>query len=97
MKRVVLTPKARADLKNIAHFTWPRWGREQGIKYLSMLDECFQRLAETPGLGRRRNELRDGYRSLPFGGHVIFYRQIADDRIEVVRVLHGSMDVEGHL
>ncbi len=97
MKRVVLTPKARADLKSIARFTWARWGREQAIRYLSMFDDCFHRLGEAPGLGRECSEIRPGYRKLPLGGHVIFYRSIADNRVQVVRILHGRMDVDDHL
>jgi toxin ParE1/3/4 len=97
MKKVVLTPRARADLKSIARFTWSRWGREQGLRYLALLDDCFRRLGETPDLGRECSEIRQGYRKLLLGGHVIFYRKIADNRVEIVRILHGRMDVEEHL
>ena len=94
MQKYTLTRKARADLKYIARFTWSRWGREQGVKYLTLLDEGFRRLGETPLLGRDCSDIRSGYRKLPVGGHVIYYR-LTDGMIEIVRILHGSMDVEG--
>jgi toxin ParE1/3/4 len=31
------------------------------------------------------------------GRHLIFYRQLSEDAIEIVRILHGRMDIETHL
>jgi toxin ParE1/3/4 len=53
-------------------------------------------LATTPQLGAARDAIRPGYRSARQGRHLIFYREIPDG-IEVVRVLHESMDIERHL
>jgi toxin ParE1/3/4 len=92
-----LTNKAKADLKAIGHYTQSKWGRAQRDKYLTMLDECFQDLAEDPLKGKDCSEIREGYRKYNAGSHVIFYRQIAAGTIEIVRVLHGRMDVERHL
>ncbi|HAS8147395.1 type II toxin-antitoxin system RelE/ParE family toxin, partial [Vibrio vulnificus] len=33
------------------------------------------------------------YRKFPQGSHVIFYRQIGSQNIEIIRILHKSMDV----
>ena len=38
-----------------------------------------------------------GYRKLNVGSHVIFYRQTHTDMIEIVRILHGHMDIETRL
>jgi len=43
-------------------------------------------------MGRTRDELVPGLRSLPFGRYVIFYRAL-DDGSEIVRVLHGARDL----
>jgi len=40
------------------------------------------------------DEIRPGYRKFPRGSHVIFYRSATDCMIEIVRVLHRSMDIE---
>lgn len=92
-----LTEQAKKDLKSIARYTQETWGRIQRNKYLAALDKRFHRLAETPELGRPCDEIREGYRKLYEGRHVIFYRSVAADEIEIVRVLHGSMDIESHL
>jgi len=56
-------------------------------------DEQFRVLATQPMLGRARDELAPGMRSLPFGRYVIFHVPL-DDGIDVVRVLHGARDVD---
>jgi len=35
-----------------------------------------------------------GYRT---GQHIIFYRVVTEKEIEVVRVLHGMMDMKSHI
>ena len=45
-----------------------------------------------PELGRPRPEVYSGIRSLLCRNHLIFYR-IRPDAIEVLRILHGSMDL----
>ena len=52
----------------------------------------FASLARTPGMGRRRTDLRLDLRSLAVGNHVIFYREL-EPSIEIVRVLHGAMNL----
>lgn len=44
-------------------------------------------------MGRSREDIYPNVRSNPAGRDVIFYIPI-DDSIEVVRVLHGSRDIE---
>jgi toxin ParE1/3/4 len=54
-------------------------------------------LAENPFNGKDCSEIRSDYRKFYVGSHSIFYRQIVADSIEIVRVLHGHMDVKNHL
>ncbi len=94
MTKFILTKRAMADLVDIGRYTQERWGHEQRNKYLSMLDSCFQQLAESPTKGRDCSDIRHGYRKINVGSHVVFYRQKRNDEIEIVRVLHGRMDIE---
>ena len=41
-------------------------------------------------------DIRSGYRKTACGSHMIYFRQDGDD-IEVIRILHQSMDVGRHL
>lgn len=97
MPSFTLTNMAKADLKEIAKFTQNRWGREQRDLYLQMLDVSFHQLAANPLKGNDCGDIRVGYRKLVAGSHVIFYRQTLVDAIEIVRVLHGRMDIETRL
>jgi len=97
MPAFTLTNMAKSDLKEIAKFTQNRWGSEQRNLYLQMLDVSFQQLAATPLKGKDCSDIRIGYRKLNTGSHVIFYRQALSDAIEIVRILHGDMDIETRL
>jgi toxin ParE1/3/4 len=94
----VLTLKAKEDLKAIARYTQDTWGREQRNRYLAELDRSFRALATDPLKGRDCGDILPGYRKHKVGRHWVFYRRIdADDHIEIVRVLHGRMDVRARM
>ena len=61
--------------------------------WVDRLDAKLRLLAPQPLMGRSRDELSPGVRSLPFGRYVIFYLPLADG-IDVVRVLHSARDIE---
>ena len=97
MKPFNLTQKAKADLKEIAKFTMKRWGREKRNLYLKQFDEAFFLLAERrPSIGKLCDEIREGYRKFPQGSHIIFFKQIDKNQINIIRILHKSMDVDIH-
>ena len=54
----------------------------------------FPRLAEFPEMGRERTELAASMRSFPVGRYIIFYR-LGELGIAIVRILHGTRDIEG--
>lgn len=97
MPRFVLTKLARADLKSIARYTADTWGRDQRNRYLALLDGCFHELANNPCKGKDCGYIRPGYRKQTVGRHVVFYRELDADYVEIVRILHERMDVESHL
>ena len=94
MKPFDLTRKARADLRVIAIFTEEQWGVEQRNLYIKQFDDTFHMLAASPLMGKRCDEVMPGYRKFPQGSHVVFYKEGSHCVIEVVRILHKSMDVE---
>nr|WP_298414184.1 type II toxin-antitoxin system RelE/ParE family toxin [uncultured Halomonas sp.] len=97
MPNFKLSKKAKADLKTIARYTEREWGREQRNHYILQFDQCFHRLAENPNLGRTCDEISPGYRQHTQGSHIIFYRQVPEDVVEIIRILHKRMLPEGHL
>lgn len=92
MSLVLKLPQAQEDLLDI----WLHIAADSPFhadRFLDLLDEKMRLLADTPGIGRSRAELSPGLRGLPAGNYVIFYRQVSTG-IEIVRVLHGSRDIE---
>jgi plasmid stabilization system protein ParE len=45
---ISVSDEARADIEGITAYTKANWGWRQADKYLSQLEEAFDRLAEYP-------------------------------------------------
>ncbi|MCG2635379.1 MAG: type II toxin-antitoxin system RelE/ParE family toxin [Gammaproteobacteria bacterium] len=88
-----LSARAKSDLKNIARQTQKQWGRQQRNVYLKQFDVVFAMLAQSPEIGKEIDFVRAGYRKFPQASHVIFYRLGSESRVEIIRILHKSMDV----
>ena len=93
MSDYILSPEAVVDLQNIYDFTEGEWGEAQAAKYLTEIYAVFDRLTRYPQIGRQRGELAGGLRSIPTGMHVIYFMPWKKD-VAIVRVLHGSREVE---
>jgi toxin ParE1/3/4 len=90
-----LSKEARDDLKEIKNYTRMTWGDKQTQEYLSEIKNGLETLLMSPELGKSRNEIFEGVRSLGIGRHIVFYRLGKTD-IEVARILHNRMDVTRH-
>ena len=91
-----LSQAAQDDLREIKRFSQMNWGKQQTQNYLSDTQTRLKSLTATPEIGKKRDAILPGLRSLSVGNHVIFYR-IGDSSIEIARILHKRMDVEIHL
>jgi len=91
-----LRPKARSDIDTIWDYTIKTWGVQQARRYIAGLRDVCIELADNPELGKCRDELHKGLRGYPSGKHVGCYLT-GNKGIDVVRILHGSMDTHRHL
>jgi toxin ParE1/3/4 len=91
-----LTRKAKSDLDDIWNYTQIRWGAEQADIYIDILYNRFLWLTRNPSLWRQRDDIVEGLYSYHESSHIIFFRRY-DKGIEIVRILHGRMDVQRHL
>ena len=62
-------------------------------QFLDRVASIGRKLAQWPGLGKARPELRRDLRSFPADNYLVYYR-VRTDVIEIVRVLHGRRDVD---
>ena len=95
MRDVVIRPRAREDLKGIWRYSFNEWGEVQADKYLAEIEAGIAKLKHNPKLGRPRETLRAGYRSLQVSQHIVFY-VLTPSLIRVIRVLHAQMDPDHH-
>lgn len=92
----ILSNEADSDLDEIFDYTEDEHGFNQAVKYLSDLESVFWQLVKHPKLGRERKELKKDIYSISEQEHTIFH-QIKSDHILIVRVLHGSRDIQKFL
>jgi toxin ParE1/3/4 len=92
------TPQADADLDSIWRYIALQSGSyEVADRFIDAIVERFLLLAEYPHIGRARDEdLRPGLRSFPVGDYIILYR-MHDQHVLILRVLHGSRDIQALL
>ena len=92
MGRVTRRPQANIDIFDI----WEYIAEDsvaEADRWVDQLDEKFLLWATQPMMGRIRDELAAGMRSFGFGRYVVFFTPLAGG-IDVVRVLHGSRDID---
>jgi toxin ParE1/3/4 len=86
-----LSTAAESDIQVLFQSSQLMFGARQTDLYMAGLGRAFQNLAETPGMGRRADELKAGFFRSRYQSHVIFYTR-EPSRIVIQRVLHGRMD-----
>jgi len=92
-KQIRFSELSRADLQQIYRYV-SNDSLARGRKLVVEITQCCeQTIAEYPQIGRVRSEIWHDLRSLVFKRYVIFYREV-DEAIEIVRILHGSRDVD---
>ena len=96
MLRIVNSELAEVDLLEIWLYTAEEWNLSQADSYLAQLSNTLKNLMDHPEIGKDRSDLRKGYRSLLINHHLAFYRLVGDE-IQIMRVLHESVDLEKHL
>lgn len=96
MMGYVLSPAAQADLETIWDYTVKHWGEAQAERYTRDIQAACEALSNGTLISRSADEIRKGYHKVAVGSHVIFYRQ-RSDAVEIVRILHQSMDVGRHI
>jgi toxin ParE1/3/4 len=94
-RKLLLSPRAEADLVDIGSYIADD-NPARAMSFILELRDFMQKVAANPFIGRPRDDLRMGLRSVPFIGYnyVIYYRVISQRAgIKVERVLHGARDV----
>ena len=100
--RVHYTPRAQQEIDDQAEYFGRHASPAVAERFLQGVEESATRLSEMPEAGspwESRDARLAGIRSWPVAGFrklLMFYR-VHEDRVEVLRLLHGSQRLERRL
>ncbi|MDL2303444.1 type II toxin-antitoxin system RelE/ParE family toxin [Dysgonomonas sp. OttesenSCG-928-D17] len=92
-----ISKEALKDIEHIWLYTFENWSVEQADRYYRLIMDEIEYLSLNFSAGRDSGYIKEGYRSSKVKSHLIFYKKSKDGIVEVVRILHESMDVENRL
>ena len=96
MANYVLSPEATRSIAEIDTYTAKQFGPKQAIRYLESVLDRLEFIAEDPERGMHRPELNVDCFSYFVGSHTVYYRVVAE-RVQVIDILHQSMEPARHL
>ncbi len=96
MARCRFTPLAKQDLKEINRFI-ALDNPDAARRFIALLKQKCQTLAEFPELGRSWDDLGIALRSFTVRDYLIFYRPGEKSGVEVIAVASGYRDMETFL
>ncbi len=91
-----LSALAKDDLRDIAQYTFTRYGERQVDIYLQALYDGMELLTENPEIGHRRDDIPESYKSLVIEKHVLIFT-VQDESIIIARILYQGPDMQRHL
>jgi toxin ParE1/3/4 len=97
MANYKFTNKAVTDITNIWNYTFDTWSESQADDYYHMLLENCKEVANNPELGKNYAGIAPDLKGFKAGRHIIFYRKIKDEYVEITRILHEQMDLKNSL
>ncbi len=92
MSKYILTNKAVEDLSDIWNYTFDEWSEHQANKYYNILINSCLEIAKNPNTGKNYEGIIKSLFGFKTGRHIIFYRKV-DNKVEILRILHGQMDL----
>ena len=97
MAKYHFTTKALNDLSDIWNYSFEAWSEKQADIYYNKLIGFCKEIAENPQFGKSYEEVAKSLYGFRASKHIIFYKIISNDTIEIIRILHGSMDLRNRI
>jgi toxin ParE1/3/4 len=85
VSRLVVTPRAAADLEDIGDYI-ALDNPTAAARVVDRLEELSILLADHPRIGTARDDIATGVRAFPIGSYLILFRSL-DDGVEIVRCM----------
>jgi len=100
--QIIIRDRATQDIRRQANYILANGNREAAERFLESAESAFAQLATTPNIGRALPLLLSDmkiirqWRIKSFRDYLIFHT-VQEERVEVLRVLHGARDLENIL
>lgn len=92
-----ISQEAIKDLSKIWVYTLNKWSREQADRYYNLIITEIEFIADNFMTGKSAEQTRKNYRVAKLKSHLIFYKKVENDIVEIVRILHQRMDTKKRL
>ena len=97
MAKLKFTNKAVKDLSDIWRYTVDTWSESQADKYYRLIISACSTIAKKPQIGKEYSQIHPDLKGKLTSKHIIFYRELKDQSIEIIRILHERMDLKNIL
>ncbi len=94
MAKFLFTEAAIQDLTSIWEYTTSEWSNDQAEKYYQIILSGCNKIAQKPLLGKEYFEIPAGLYGQHISRHIIFYLLVDNSTVQIVRILHDSMDIK---
>jgi toxin ParE1/3/4 len=97
MPRYIITNKAQEDLISIWNYTFDTWSENQADSYYNDIIRGFEEICDNPKIGRNYHNIEKDLFGYKVRLHIIFFRKLNNNLIEISRVLHKRMDLKNRI
>jgi len=89
-----ISKQAIIDLNDIWLYTFHKWSKTQADRYYDLIIAEIEFVSDNFMAGKSIEYTRANYRVSKVKSHLIFYRKVENDIVEIVRILHQRMDAK---
>lgn len=96
--RIFKRPQAARDIEECFVFIAEE-NLDAGVYFLVAVEDSIEQIAQFPEIGKKREFSDKRFQNVrmwhvkKYENYLIFY-EVVEDRVEIIRVLHGSRDIE---
>ena len=95
--RYKISDQANEDIEKIWLYTFENWSQAQADRYYNLIMDEIEYIASHFESGKSVDYIKEGYRASRVKSHIIFYKKSEDKIVEIIRILHQSMDIENRI
>jgi len=91
---VFVSPRVKSELDDIwLHIAAESASIDVASRVVDSITDQLVQLSKHPQLGRRRDDLRSGLRSLTVGSYIVIYR-VEGSNVRILHMVHGRRDIK---